>query len=158
MEQKTVLTASPIGEAVILNEETYDSLHKMLSSKDEADWKMAQLILNTCDIEKSIYWIWKLARISWYSSRMVNLRTKASRNFRDHSRLFFISQKGHRSFAEFLDTQRWLTPEIYQMLENDILRSNKSQCRNTFYDVTITIKDEYKHLTNNVEPINIENI
>lgn len=158
MEQKTVLTASPVGEAVILNEETYESLHKMLVSSDEADHKMAQLILNTCDIEKSIYWIWKLSRNYYTCNRMVNLRTKASRNFRDHSRLFFISQKGHRSFAEFLATQNWLTPEIYQILEKEILQSNKSQCRNTFYDVNITIKDEYKHLTNNVEPINIENI
>lgn len=151
MEDKKVLTASPVGEAVILNEETAKSLAAMLKSNDEADHKMAQLILNTCDIEKSIYWIWQLAR--YYSNRMVNLRTKASRTFRDHSRLFFISQKGQRAFAEFLANQGWLTPDIYQKLENDILKATKLQCNNKFYDVTLKIKDEYKHLTPNVEPI-----
>ena len=156
MEDKKVITASPVkGEAVVLNEEISQSLAKMLSSNDEADWKMAQLILNTCDIEKSIYWIWQLSRKSWYSNRMVNLRTKASRNFRDHSRLFHISQKSERPFAEFLNTQGWLTPEIYQKLEEEIIERTETQCSNTFYDVVITVKEKYKHLALNVEPINI---
>lgn len=156
MEDKKVITASPVkGEAVVLNEEISQSLAKMLSSNDEADWKMAQLILNTCDIEKSIYWIWQLSRKSWYSTRMVNLRTKASRNFRDHSRLFHISQKSERPFAEFLNTQGWLTPEIYQKLEEEIIERTETQCSNTFYDVVITVKEKYKHLALNVEPINI---
>ena len=156
MEDKKVITASPVkGEAVVLNEEISQSLAKMLSSNDEADWKMAQLILNACDIEKSIYWIWQLSRKSWYSTRMVNLRTKASRNFRDHSRLFHISQKSERPFAEFLNTQGWLTPEIYQKLEEEIIERTETQCSNTFYDVVITVKEKYKHLALNVEPINI---
>jgi hypothetical protein len=156
MEDKKVITASPVkGEAVVLNLEISQSLAKMLGSNDEADWKMAQLILNTCDIEKSIYWIWQLSRKSWYSSRMVNLRTKASRNFRDQSRLFHISQKSERPFAEFLNTQGWLTPEIYQKLEEEIIERTETQCSNTFYDVVITVKEKYKHLALNVEPITI---
>jgi hypothetical protein len=156
MEDKKVITASPVkGEAVVLNEEIGQSLAKMLGSNDEADWKMAQLILNTCDIEKSIYWIWQLSRKSWYANRMVNLRTKASRNFRDQSRLFHISQKSERPFAEFLNTQGWLTPEIYQKLEEEIIERIETQCSNTFYDVVITVKEKYKHLALNVEPITI---
>ena len=156
MEDKKVITASPVkGEAVVLNEEIGQSLTKMLGSNDEADHKMAQLILNTCDIEKSIYWIWQLSRKSWYANRMVNLRTKASRNFRDQSRLFHITQKSERPFAEFLNTQGWLTPEIYQKLEEEIIERTETQCSNTFYDVVITVKEKYKHLALNVEPINI---
>lgn len=156
MEDKKVITASPVkGEAVVLNQEISESLVKMLNSNDEADHKMAQLILNTCDIEKSIYWIWLLSRKSWYTSRMVNLRTKASRNFRDHSRLFHIAQKSERPFAEFLDSQGWLTPEIYQKLEEEIVERTETQCSNRFYDVVITVKEKYKHLALNVEPINI---
>ena len=156
MEDKKVITASPVkGEAVVLNEEIGQSLAKMLNSNDQADWKMAQLILNTCDIEKSIYWIWQLSRKSWYSNRMVNLRTKASRNFRDQSRLFHISQKSESPFAEFLNTQGWLTSEIYQKLEEEIVERTETQCSNTFYDVVITVKEKYKHLALNVEPINI---
>lgn len=146
MTERKVLTASPVqGEALIIDEEKAKSLALMLMSRDTADHKMAQLILNTCDIEKSIYWIWKLSRQA--SNIMVNLRTKAGRNFKEHSRLFLISTKAERPFAEFLNSQGWLTPEIYQYLEQEILERNLSQASNTFYNVSITIKDEYKHLT-----------
>lgn len=149
-------TASPvIGEAVILDAESTKALYTMFKSNDLADHKIGQLILNTCDVEKSIYYIWQLAR-SLAPTRMVNLRTKASRNFRDQSRLFFICQKGPRNFSEFLTTQGWNTPEIFQKLEDDVIIGTISQCRNKYYDVTLTIKEEYKHLTSNVEPINIE--
>jgi len=156
MENKQVITASPVvGEAVILNEESTKVLYTMFKSNDQADHKMGQLILNTCNIEKSIYYIWQLAR-SVYPDRMVNLRTKASRAFRDQSRLFFICQKGSRNFSEFLTSQGWNTPEIFQKLEEDVINGTIGQCRNKYYDVTLTIKEEYKHLALNVEPINIE--
>lgn len=145
---KKIVVATPLknGEpAPILTEETYNTLKGMLSSADEGNHKMAQLILNTCDIEQSIYWIWRLVREvgNW---RMVNLRTKASRAFRDMSELFNIGSKAHLSFAEWLIQKDWMTPEIYQLLEQRILDTLTHQQRNKFYDVTITIKDEYKHL------------
>lgn len=149
-------TASPvIGEAVILDAESTKALYTMFKSNDLADHKIGQLILNTCDVEKSIYYIWQLAR-SLDPTRMVNLRTKASRNFRDQARLFFICQKGPRNFSEFLTTQGWNTPEIFKKLEDDVIIGTIGQCRNKYYDVTLTIKEEYKHLALNVEPINIE--
>jgi len=152
---QTITASSTNGEAVILDEESTKVLYKMFKSNDTADHKMGQLILNTCDVEKSIYYIWQLAR-SVYPSLMVNLRTKASRNFRDQSRLFFISQKGSRTFSEFLTTQGWNTPEIFQKLETDVISGTIGQCRNKYYNVTLTIKEEYKHLALNVEPINVE--
>ena len=87
-DRKKILTA-PYREGLIVKKAK--SLALMLMSRDTADHKMAQLILNTCDIEKSIYWIWKLSRQA--SNIMVNLRTKAGRNFKEHSRLFLISTK-----------------------------------------------------------------
>lgn len=150
------LVASPTktGEATILNEETYNSLLSMLKSNNEEDHKMAQLILNTCDIQKSIYWIWKLAQ--YYASRMVNLRTKASRYLRDNSDLFHIWGISGPKFVEHLQRKNWLTPEIYQIIEEDTLERLKNQCRNKFYDVTIQVKDEYKHLVANSNPINFK--
>lgn len=152
------LTASPIGEAVIINEEIYESLLTMFSSSDEENHLMGRLILNTCDIKKSIYWIWKLSKKGWHiANRMVYLRTKASRTFRDLSRLYYISGKDAREFAKWLINEKWMTQEIYQYLETDILKLTFSQCKNSFYDVTISIKDEYKdlakhqgQLTNNI--------
>ena len=151
------LVASPTktGEATILDEETYNSLLSMLKSNNEEDWKMAQLILNTCDIQKSIYWIWKLAQR--YATRMVNLRTKASRYFRDNTDLFHIWGTSGPKFVEHLANKGWLTPEIYQIIEADTLDRIKHQCRNKFYDVTIQVKDKYKHLVANSNPISFKN-
>jgi hypothetical protein len=148
------LVASPpkTGEATILDEESYNSLASMLKSKNEEDHKMAQLILNGCDIQKSIYWIWRLA--SNYAYIMVNLRTKASRYFRDKADLFYIAGTSGPKFVEHLERKDWLTPEIYQIIEKDTLYRVKMQCKNKFYNVTIQVKDEYKHYVANSNPIN----
>ena len=150
------LVASPTktGEATILDEGSYTALLSMLKSSNEEDWKMAQLVLNTCDIQKSIYWIWKLAQ--HYASRMVNLRTKASRYFRDNSDLFHIWGISGPKFVEHLERKSWLTPEIYQIIEEETIERVKYQSQNKFYNVTIQVKDEYKHLVANSNPINFK--
>ncbi|HPC34864.1 MAG TPA: hypothetical protein PLP73_04290, partial [Candidatus Absconditabacterales bacterium] len=136
------VVATPLkdGEiAPILNEETYNTLKGMITSRDEGNHKMAQLILNTCDIQKSIYWIWKLARHgSQYN--MVNLRTKASRSFRDKASLFHISHLNSTRFAKYIASKDWLTSEIYQRLEEEIVKEAALRVSNDFYDVELTIK------------------
>ena len=150
------LVASPLpGEAPILNEETYNTLKGMLGSGNTEDHKMAQLILNTCDIQKSIYWIWLLGKK--YAYNMVNLRTKAGRAFRDKSKLFYISGKSPLAFAEWLDYAGWITPEIYQRLESDIIKRAVLAFSHKFYDVTIKIKDKYTYLANNTSEISFKN-
>jgi hypothetical protein len=154
IEKYVPVVATPLkdGEATpILDEEKYETLLGMLSSRDEGNHKIAQLIFNTCDINKSIYWIWKLSRKQ--GSNMVNLRTKASRAFRDKSRLFSIWNLAPLSFLEHCNRNDIITPEIYQRLEDDVLTSIVYQVRNTFYDVQITIKDKYKHLPFTKTPI-----
>lgn len=139
--------------APVLDEETYNTLKGMLNSNDEGNHKMAQLILNTCDIGKSIYWIWKLGR--HYNYRMVNLRTKASRSFRDKCDLFYLSSCGDTRFAKWLISTKpeWMTAEIYQRLEETIVMDVVNQSRNQFYDVEIKVKDKYKHLALTTTPI-----
>ena len=126
----------------VINEETYNTLRNMLKSVDEGDHKMAQLILNQVDIPKSIYWIWKLSR-DGYGNRMVNLRTKASRMFRDKSRLFYIWSKGPSEFASFLAREGWITPELFAILKKDVLQNLKFKSSNTFYDISINLKPQY---------------
>ncbi len=115
---------------------------------------MAQLILNTCDIQKSIYWIWKLARHG--SHNMVNLRTKASRSFRDKSQLFYIAHLTSTRFANHLAGKDWLTSEIYQTLEEEIIKEAANKVSNVFYDVELTIKDKYKDFAFTKTPINLK--
>jgi hypothetical protein len=151
------VVATPLkdGEiAPILNEETYNTLKGMITSRDEGNHKMAQLILNTCDIQKSIYWIWKLARHG--SHNMVNLRTKASRSFRDKSQLFHISHLNSTRFAKYIANKDWLTSEIYQRLEEEIVKEAALRVSNDFYDVELTIKGKYKDFAFTKTPINLK--
>jgi hypothetical protein len=161
MEEQEVyvpITASPVkGEAIVLDQESYNSLYTMLTSSSEEDHKIAQLALNTCDIRKSIYWIYKLSRSPWLTSRMVNLRFKASREFRDKSDLFRISMKNALSFADWCTNIGWMTPEIFQYLEKDIIYMAKKQFAHKFYDVEFKIKEEYKDLPSNNNVITTKN-
>lgn len=134
---------APAKVGTVLTEHEYSTLQKMLASKDPEDHTMAQAILNQCDVPKSIYWIWKLARN--YSSQMVYMRTKASREFSRESGLFEIAWMKATFFALRLIKKGQLTPEIYQHLKPEILDELASRnSANNFYDMHITIKDEYK--------------
>lgn len=132
-----------IAGTTVLTEENYLTLDKILSSNDEADHKMAQLILNQCNVQLSIYWIWKLAK--YKSNRMVNLRTKASRKFRDDSNLFYISHKNEYEFSKWLDNKNWLTPDLFQLLKPGVVRILSHDNTNRFYDLHFTVREDKKH-------------
>jgi len=53
---------APAKVGTVLTSQEYDTLNKMLSSTDKGDHRMAQALLNQCDVQKSIYWIWKLSK------------------------------------------------------------------------------------------------
>lgn len=127
----------------VITEQEFEALDKMLRSNDQGNHRMAQAILNQCNIKESIYWIWKLSKQS--GSNMVYLRTKASREFRDQSGLFTISWMKPTAFAMHLHAKKWMTPEIYTRLKPGILDelANRNKAEN-LYDIHVTIKDEYK--------------
>jgi len=133
----------PTKVGTVLTEHEYDTLNKMLKSKDHADHTMAQAILNQCDIPKSIYWIWKLAR-NGNTTRMVYLRTKASREFSSTSTLFHISNQRATSFALYIVNKKWLTEEIYQRLKPEILDELSARNKEgNFYEIYVDIKETY---------------
>ena len=140
-----VLVPSDLAGTKILNEESYTRLLLMLNSKDKADHTMAQAILNQLDVENSIYWIWKLAREGWsVSTKMVYLRTKASRKFRDDCKLFEISQMDETLFAAHLDQIKWLTSEIFMKLKQEIIKAIIKRNTSDFYNFSITLKKEFE--------------
>ncbi len=149
--------ASSSEEAIILTEETYNNLRLMFKSEDKADQHVAQELLLKCDTSKSIYFIWLLARERQISNRLVNLRTKKGRDFRDNTRLFHISTKSEIMFMEFLAHEDLLTPEIFQKFEIKCIQSLKGRFQNTFYDVSILIKPRYAHLVENAHTIPLTN-
>lgn len=140
---KKKVKSVPTKVGTVLTESEYETLDKMLKSSDEGDHRVAQAILNQCNIKESIYWIWCLSK--QLSNRMVYLRTKSSREFRDQSKLFAISWMKPTAFALHLHIKGWMTEEIYQRLKPGILDELVNRNRNdNFYDIHVTIKDQYK--------------
>jgi len=133
-----------VSGTAFLTEESFATLKGMLASNDEGDHKMAQLVLNQLNVEHNIMYIRDLAKS--YCHRMVNLRTKASRKFRDDCSLFMIAGYGDYSFARWLNNKGWLTPDRFQKLKPGIIREFSSKDDHKFYKLKFEIKDIYKHL------------
>lgn len=153
------LVASPLKKGaapLVLDKEMYESLDSLLKSSDEENHRLAQFTLNTCDIQKSIFWLWRLADRSSY--RMVNLRTKASRYLQTTAELPALARMDETEFAEWLIDKNWMTHEIFQVLEPSIIKKLKDQCDNQYYDVTVRLKEEYKHLTPNHQDISFKEV
>jgi len=143
----------PIG--TIITETEYESLRLMLRSSDEANWEVARQILNGCDDQKSIYWIWILSK-DW-SGKMVNLRTKASREFSTSVELFTNAWTNSEKFAEWLVEKGWMTEEIFQRLKLDILELVAKRARCIFYDVHTTIVTGFKEYDPKNKQVKITN-
>lgn len=146
MEETINKTASSVEDVVIIDEESFNTLRGMLRSSDKDDWTMAQMILTKCNVEKSIYYIWLLSR-KCYVHNMVNLRTKAGRKFRDDTNLFSLCGYNEEILLKYLVNKDWVTKEIFQKLIPEITKSVNSRTFNQFFDVSLTLKDDYKKYT-----------
>lgn len=145
MDDVTGTPAVPvISGTAILTDETFETVKNMLKSTDEGDWKMAQLILNQLHVQSNIVRIRELAR--HYANRMVNLRTKASRKFRDDCNLFYIAYTNNYEFVKWLEGKGWLTTDIFQSLKAEIVRQLAGQDHHKYYRLSFEVRDEYKHL------------
>lgn len=139
MTEEVITKTVPGKLGTVLTEHEYETLDKMLCSKDEGDHRMAQAILNQCDVKASIYWIWKLARKN--ASKMVYLRTKASRVFQVEAELFSIAYKKATAFALAMHAKQWLTPEIYVRIKPEILDELVARNKESnLYNIHVTIK------------------
>jgi len=142
MVEEVITKTVPSKLGTVLNEHEYETLGKMLWSKDEGDHRMAQAVLNECNVKASIYWIWKLARSK--ASNMVYLRTKASRLFQAEAELFTISHQKATAFALKMHAKQWLTPEIYAKLKPEILDELVARNKEAnLYNIHVTIKDPF---------------
>lgn len=133
-----------ISGTAILTDESFATVKGMLSSNDEGNWKMAQLILNQLHIQSNIVRIRELAR--HYSDRMVNLRTKASRKFRDDCSLFYISHTNNYEFVKWLERKNWLTTDIFQSFKEGIVKQLAMMDHHKYYRLSFEVRDEYRHL------------
>lgn len=131
--------------AIILDEETTETLIKMFKSRDPEDHKMGQLLLVQADYKESIFWMWKISRTCG-SNVTVNLRTKAGRELRDKG-FFSLGGKNPLDFLYYLRKEGLLKSEHYLRVKHDILKMMYSLGnRFTMYNFYAELKPEYKHL------------
>lgn len=135
---------SATADSPVLNDETTKRLWSMFNSRDVADHVMAREILNKIDVQKSIYWIWLLA--NEHAPRMVYLRTKASREFRDKCDLFTIAYADATEFGVWLNQKGWLTPELFSKLKGNMIREARDSTDNFFYNFQVQIKNKFINL------------
>ena len=146
MEEVTQVAEASLEDVSVLNEKGYNTLYDLITSNDPENHVLAQVLLTKLNIEKSIYWIWRLASETRRCDRMVNLRTKAGRKFRDDTDLYNLQHKTAYVFAEWANGKGWLTKEIYDLVKEAIIIEFTSQSANIFFDMHFVIKDEFKHL------------
>jgi hypothetical protein len=139
----------------VITEALFNRLTMMIQSSDPVDHSIAQHILTTVDVKESIYWIWRLARIN--VNRMVNLRTKSGRKFRDDSNLFYISTKSEAGFAKYLLHTELMTPKIYQIVKEFIIEDITKLCNSPFFKFTFELNDKFKHLDPDSLPVEFKN-
>ena len=133
-----------MGTSLIDYEQLYERLKLMLNSRDAENYTMAQLILVQVDVEKFIYYIWRLSK--HHGDKMVNRRTKAGKIFETQSSVSTIGFKTATGFAAWLQKKNWLTPEIYSKLKKDINFELSNTARSHFHDHYVKLKPQYKHL------------
>jgi len=146
MIETTNQVGSAVADPTILNEDSYNTLLKMVKSNDPENIKMVQVILTQLNIEKSIWWIYQLAKNTW-SNNLVNLRTKAGRKFRDDTNLSMLANSSEHSFAYWCNKKGWLTPEIFMKCKKYVIAKLKSNASvDPFYTVHIELSEEFKRL------------
>jgi hypothetical protein len=138
-------SSTEIVDESILTEEKYKRLDSMFGSHDPGDHKMGQLILNKVNVEKSIYWIWKLAKS--HCGRLVNLRTKDSRKLNEACSIYTLAYARETEFGHYLINKGWMTPEIFIKLKSGIQGETKYHVRNDkFFEFSVELKPQHKYL------------
>jgi hypothetical protein len=138
------MKAGRVPMGTVITEKEYESLRLMLHSSDEANWEVVRQVLNGCDDQASIYWIWMLSRRG-FAGRMVNLRTKASRAFQESVNLHRNSWNNEEEFAQWLIEKGWMTEEIFQKLKPHIYKLIANRAQNLFFDIHATICTRFQH-------------
>lgn len=158
-----VINELSIRDQIIINtaldKETYQTLNAMFNG-DEQDCKMAQKIIFDCDIVKSKYWIWKLAKYHRYN--MEDNRSKLGRGFQEACGWSKLRYMDHVEILEQLYDTDQLTVEIFAELKvqclEDITNALNTSMKNIVFDANsiLTINEKYKPFDVKSEPLIIE--
>lgn len=135
----TAATTAAVPTKRIMDAALYETLKDMFNSRDKENYPIAEQILIDVDIEKSIYYLWKLLKGEGVIYKL-NRRLKRVREFANNKHIYFSSTRSTYNFALYLKDNELLTPEIWSMLESDIRDICQRKAENHFYDVELKVK------------------
>jgi len=136
--QDTVAVEAAVSNLRIMDQELYERLDGMLSSSDTEHWPIAEDILMTVDVDKSIYWMWKLMRRHWWR---LNRRRKSVREKLTQNRtLQIIVSKTDHWFADWLVKEKRMTEELWNYLYPEIMKHMQHKVQNPWFDVELKMK------------------
>lgn len=132
-----------IQKPLVIDNAVYESLNNMLGSSDSTNHTTAIEIISNCDIDKSLYYLWKL--IKDHMSVMENFRkNKNFRLFKEKANYSMLSHKTEKSILAYLDMKNVLTPEIYQTLIVEVIKNYQRSMQSELFDITLTPATKYQ--------------
>ena len=136
--QDTVAVEAAVSNLRIMDQELYERLDGMFNSSDKEHWPIAEDILMTVDVDKSIYWMWKLIRRHWWR---LNRRRKSVREKLTQNRtLQIIVSKTDHWFADWLVKEKRMTEELWNYLYPEIIKHMEYKTQNPWFDVELKMK------------------
>lgn len=138
----TVALEAAVPTKKIIDYELYEKLKVMFSSSDRGNYPIAEQMLIDCDIEKSIYYIWKLLKSDGFIYKL-NRRLKKVRTFLSEPHVRNVSYRNFYNFVTYIKIEKLLTPEIWNIVEPEITKQILGRCLNDFYHVELKLKDLY---------------
>ncbi len=132
-----------LEKVIALDEDSYQSLKSMLESKDADNHKVSADILANCDIEKSMFWLWKLARKHSYDVGKYS-QWKNIRLFMEKSNWYSLSGMNSEGFIKFMHTRGLLTAENFDVLIKDAAELYRGSLSTNLFNMVLTPVSKYR--------------
>lgn len=154
------LMAKLSGNNVIIDEDSFVSLRDMLKSSDQENHTVARKILYECDIDNSLYYIWKLAKSGCFWNMHEN-RTKLGREFVGKTKLYQLHNMSAKKFLAEVESRKLLTKEIFTNLRQELIEDVEHNLKrvgvHNLVDINFKFNDTYSQYVDSNEPTIITN-
>lgn len=148
VSEETIL--NQISPAVVIDEYTYESIESMLASDDTESNEVGAEILANCNIEKSMFYLWKLA--VKHGGVVSSVHSKNMRLFMERTKWSAIRNMDPEQFIEHLYEKKLLTKDYFQVLIEEASKEYNNSLNNSVFKMVLTPSDTYKEYA---EPENV---
>lgn len=131
-----------MAPTMIIENEVYTSILEMLRSEDKNNHEVAIELIANCDINKSIFYLWKLSH-GW-SHKINNSRMKNIRLFVERSEWNELSGMNAEEFIEYMYKHDYLTKEFYKELLKVVAKDYANKLETPVFKMVLSPSDKYK--------------